>query len=182
MTLASLIKTAQDTLDRGEYQASVSQWRSALVLAEASDSIAALDFAGVWNGLGLACKGCGEFDEGERAYRRALALLETALGAGAPKIAGEVATIFHNLGGLEHARGRCAEGEQLARRGLAIREKLLGPDHVDVAKDIAALAALLDGQGKFEESEPLHRRALAIFEREFGLGHLEIGIAHSNLV
>ena len=41
-----------------------------------------------------------------------------------------------------------------------IRRNALGSDHVDVAADIAALAALLDGQGKFDEAEPLYRQAL----------------------
>src|SRR4029077_6043137 len=51
-----------------------------------------------------------------------------------------------------------------ARRGLAIREKLLGPDHQAVAADAAALAAILDGQGKRDEAEVLIRRALTVFE------------------
>jgi tetratricopeptide (TPR) repeat protein len=181
MTLAFLIKAAQDTLKRGEYLASVTQWRSAVGMAEMSDSVTALDLAAILNGLGLACKGCGSFEEGERAYRRALTLVEAALDSGAAQTAGEIATIYHNLAGLEHARGQCAVGEPLARRGMAIRERLVGADHVETAKDAAALAALLDGQGKFEESEPLHRLALAIFERELGPDHIETGIELGNL-
>ena len=93
----------------------------------------------------------------------------------------EVAAVYHNLGGLEHARGRYARGEPFARRSVAIREKALGPDHPDVAADVAALAALLDGQGKYDEAEPLYRRALAVFERVFGPEHYEIAVNLNNL-
>jgi hypothetical protein len=50
---------------------------------------------------------------------------------------------------------------------VKIRERTLGPDHSDVAGDLAALAPLLDGQGKYDEAEALYRQALAIFERTF---------------
>jgi hypothetical protein len=87
-------------------------------------------------------------------YHRALSLVLATRGEDSV----ETATLYHNLGGLEHARGRYSLGEPHARRGLAIREKLLGPDHQAVAADAAALAAILDGQGKRDEAEVLIRR------------------------
>src|SRR5215467_9582953 len=47
----------------------------------------------------------GRFSEAARLYRRALKLLTEAYGCDHP----DVATIYHNLGGLEHARGRHAK-------------------------------------------------------------------------
>ncbi|MEP7270952.1 MAG: tetratricopeptide repeat protein [Acidobacteriota bacterium] len=61
----------------------------------------------------------GNFDEAERLYQRALVITAGTLGQAHP----EVATIYHNLGGLEHARGRDAGGEPLARRPVEIRER-----------------------------------------------------------
>jgi len=69
-----------------------------------------------------------------------------------------LASLYHNLGGLEHARGAFATGEPLARRAVAIRTRTLGPEHPDVAADMAALAALLDGQGKYDEPKPCTSR------------------------
>ncbi len=63
----------------------------------------------------------------------------------------EAASIYHNLGGLAHARGRYSEGESLARQAVEIRLRALGPDHVDVAADVAALAAIPDGQRKVDD-------------------------------
>src|SRR5262249_25309978 len=81
----------------------------------------------------------GGFRGAARLYRRALVITESQLGPQHP----EMATLYHNLGGLEHARGRFARGEPFARRSVAIREKALGADHPDVAADVAALAAIL---------------------------------------
>jgi hypothetical protein len=57
------------------------------------------------------CRYSGRFDEAERLYRRALAIMEKALG---PEHV-EVATLYHNLGGLEFSRGRYAPGEHRNR-------------------------------------------------------------------
>ena len=51
---------------------------------------------------------------------------------------------------------------------------------MDVAADIAALAAILDGQGKYDESEPLYRRVLAIFVRAYGAEHYEVAVNLNN--
>ena len=45
-----------------------------------------------------------QFATAARLYRRALAVTTRALGPEHP----DVATLYHNLGGLEHARGRYA--------------------------------------------------------------------------
>jgi tetratricopeptide (TPR) repeat protein len=119
----------------------------------------------------------GRFTEAGPLYQRALAITENTLG---PDHA-EVATIYHNLGGLEHAAGNYARGEPFARRSVEIRRKALGPDHPAVAADLAALAALLDGQKKYAEAERLYQQALAIFERVYGPEHYEIAVNLNNL-
>jgi tetratricopeptide (TPR) repeat protein len=101
-------------------------------------------------------------------YHRALSLVLATRGEDSV----ETATLYHNLGGLEHARGRYALGEPHARRGLAIREKLLGPDHQAVAADAAALAAILDGQ-----ASATRRR----FGRVYGSDHYEVAVNLNNL-
>src|SRR4051794_38820936 len=50
------------------------------------------------NEYGILCKYWGRFETGEEVYRRALRIFEQAYGAQSP----ETATIYHNLGGLEH--------------------------------------------------------------------------------
>ena len=64
---------------------------------------------------------------------------------------------------------------------MEIREKALGQNHPDVAADITALAAILDGQKKYDEAEKLYQRALGIFQRVYGKNHYEIAISLNNL-
>ena len=71
-----------------------------------------------------------------------------------------MASIWHNLGGLEHARGRPEIGEPYARKAWQLRRAALGDEHPDTVADEAALAGLLDGLGRYDESEPIYRKAL----------------------
>ena len=96
------------------------------------------------NRLGLRCKAEARYDEGRAHYERALALLT---GRPAPDI-DAIATLYHNLGGIEHARGDYATAEGFARRGVALREGIEDADPGDLAADRSALAAILDGQGR----------------------------------
>ena len=103
--------------------------------------------------LGIVFKHAGRFGEAERVYRQALAIAVRHRGPGHP----DVAAIYHNLGGLEHARGNYATAEPLARAGIEIRERTVAADDPDLAAGKAALAAILDGAGKHEEAETLLR-------------------------
>jgi tetratricopeptide (TPR) repeat protein len=76
------------------------------------------------NALGLRCKAAGRYAEGRAHYERALALLHR----GPEPDPDALATVYHNLGGIEHARGNHAAAEGFARRGLALRSDLLDAD------------------------------------------------------
>lgn len=168
----SLCNVADERRAQGRYAEAEPLYERALALAE--QVCGPLEVAIICNNLAVAHKYTGRLAEAARLY---LPLLEQTLGPEHP----EIAVLYHNLGGLEHARGRFATGEPLARRSVEIRERTLGPNHPDVAADIAALAAILDGQGRYDESEPLYRRALEIFEREYGPEHYEIAVNLNNL-
>src|ERR1700722_4389157 len=145
--------------DRAQYAQAEALLRNALALAEEGCRGCELRVCSVENELGVLYKYTGKFDEAERAYKRALQLAERPAGHRDPAT---LATLYHNLGGLEHARERYAAGEVFARRGLALREQMLGPNHPDVASDLAALAPLLDAQGKRQEAASMMIRALEI--------------------
>jgi len=125
------------------------------------------------NDLAVLYKYTGRFDEAERLYLKAMA--ETS---GEDEAA---ATIYHNLGGLNHSRGEFAAAEPFARRAWEIRERLLGPDHPDTLADACALAGVLDGLGRYAESEPIYRHALTVFTSMFGESHPEVGANLNNL-
>lgn len=124
--------------------------------------------AAALNAQGLRCKQLGQYDAARVHYERALALLESA----ADPDAAAIATVYHNLGGIEHARGNHLAGERLARRGLAVRLGLPVADPEGVAADQIALAALLDGQGRYDEASALYAAALECLE------HSPLDVAH----
>ena len=129
------------------------------------------------NDLGVLYKYMGRFDDAARAYSLALDLARRTH----HRDDAVMATLYHNLGGLEHARERYAAGEPFARRAVAIREKLLGPGHPDVADDLAALAPILDAQGKRREAAAMLLRALAILERAYGPESCRLAVSLNNL-
>jgi tetratricopeptide (TPR) repeat protein len=106
--------------------------------------------------MGMRHKYAGRFAAAERAYRGALAL---ALTRRTPD-ASLLADLYHNLGGLEHARRRFAAAEPWARRAVELRTRALGARHPTVAADCAALAAILDALGHSETAELVLRQAL----------------------
>ncbi|MFD0360569.1 tetratricopeptide repeat protein [Nocardia sp. GCM10030253] len=136
-----------------------------------------LDLDILRNELAVVYKYAARFDEAEALYRQSLESVEAGLGPAHP----EAATIWHNLGGLEHARGRYAEGEVYARRSVSIREAAMGADHPAVAADVAALAALVHEQGRLDEAETLYRRAVAIFETAREQNAYELAVNYNNL-
>ncbi|MEO5816468.1 MAG: tetratricopeptide repeat protein [Gemmatimonadaceae bacterium] len=133
--------------------------------------------AEVLNALGIVGKAESRFTDAARCYRRALVILRNSRSTGPL----ELADLYHNLGGLEHARGRYAIGEPLARRSVQLRARRHGPDATIVWKDRTAHAALLDGLGRYAESEPVYRRALAVFRKRLGANDYEVAVTLNNL-
>ena len=105
------------------------------------------------NRLGLRCKAAARYDAGRAHYERALALLTSHP---APDL-DAVATLYHNLGGIEHA------------------------DPCDLAADRSALAAILDGQARYDEAEGLYREALRAFRGRHGSRDWDIAVTLGNL-
>lgn len=129
------------------------------------------------NLLGIVHKYQARYDDAAACYARAVALVRRHHGDDSL----EMASLEHNLGGLDHARGELARAEPHARRAVELREAALGPDHPAVGAELAAWAAILDDQGRAAEAEAALHRALAIFERAHGELHFEVGYTLGSL-
>jgi tetratricopeptide (TPR) repeat protein len=164
-------------LDRalGAYTAADRGFQAALREATRALGRGDLFVAGVLNNLGVLRKAQGRYAEAAAYYKRALPILKRA-GDGMA-----LATLYHNLGGIEHARGRYAAGEPWARQSVEARTAELGPDHVAVAADVAALAAIIEGRGRLEEAAVLYERALDVFRRKLGPVNTEVALNLSGL-
>jgi len=128
------------------------------------------------NNLAVLYKACGRFDEGLRLYQQALAVVEQN---GGDSLASSV--IYHNIGGILHAKGDFAAAEPPGQRAWEISRRLLGEDDPRTLFDAVAYAAILDGLQRYDESEAIYRRALAIFEHTFGPEHYEVASNLHNL-
>jgi tetratricopeptide (TPR) repeat protein len=159
----------------GAHAAADRGFQAALAEAKRAFGPDDLDVASIYNNLGVLRKYQGRYAEAAAYYRRARPLLEKAGDRAA------LATLFHNLGGIDHARGRYAAGEPHARRSVALREAELGPDHVQVAADVAALAALVEARGRLDEAAALYERALGVFRRKLGATNAEVALNLSSL-
>jgi tetratricopeptide (TPR) repeat protein len=78
--------------------------------------------AGVFNDFGVLRKAQGRYDEALAFYQRALPLVPRGDRQA-------LATLAHNLGGIEHARGNYADAEPHARRSVRLRTALVGANH-----------------------------------------------------
>ncbi len=140
-----------------------------------------LDTSNALNNLGMWCKFTGRFELGRKCYRRALTIIRRHCGPGKARRSPDVASIYHNRGGLEHTAGNFAAGEPFARKSVRIRRRAVGTTHPDYAADLGGLAAIIADQGRADEAESLYREALTIFERVLGDDHYEIAVLLHNL-
>jgi tetratricopeptide (TPR) repeat protein len=125
------------------------------------------------NELGLWCKDVGRYAEARAHYAQALRILRST-GRTDPH---DLATLYHNLGGIDHACGHYARGEVLARHGLALRLVQAEPDAAALAADLIALAALVSGLGRLAEAERLYLAGLVILGGSAGEWNLENAVA-----
>ena len=119
----------------------------------------------------------GFLKEAETSFRRALEILEKALGPDHRNVAASL----NDLAELYRTQGRYAEAERLHQRALEILEKALGPDHPEVAASLNNLAGLHYAQGRYAEAEPLHQRALGIREKALGPDHRNVATSLNDL-
>lgn len=177
--ISQLVKCALGYSADGDYRRAEVCLRKALRLSGRRAGDFSNSRPSLWNELGIVCKYSGKLRSAERYYR--LALGHASRLPDTPERNFFLANLYHNLGGLEHARGRFKRAEALARKGLQLRLKCSAPRSLPVASDMAALAAILDGLGEYRESEKLSHHALRTYRREYACTHPEIAVVLNNL-
>jgi tetratricopeptide (TPR) repeat protein len=162
---------------RGRYLDAERVFTRALGHATRGFGAASLEVAELQNDLGMTFKYVGRFDDAEAAYDRARHILDEL-----PDVDEEdAAALFHNLGGLAHARGDFETAEPLARRAVEIRTQTHGPRDPATLLDRSAHAAILFGLGRTDEAETSFRGLLGDLEAALGADHPEVAVALNNL-
>src|SRR5262245_56195107 len=147
-------------LDAGKYKEAEKHFLAALEIAEKFD---ATDFrlARSLNNLSALYLAQGRYPEAEPLCKRAVEMIEIALGPEDP----EVANNLNTLAALYLRQGRYTDAGLSFKRALAISEKALGPEHRDVGLVLNNLGAAYNYAGRNVEAEPLLVRALRIREK-----------------
>jgi tetratricopeptide (TPR) repeat protein len=119
----------------------------------------------------------GRHDEAIAAQRRALALLEEALGPEDLR----VAEANYGLARALISKGEPSEAEAAGKRALAIEEAKLGPEHPRVASTLNLLGANCHAQRRYEEALVWFERSLAIKQQRLGPEHPKLASSLSNI-
>jgi tetratricopeptide (TPR) repeat protein len=162
---------------QGDYAQAEGDLKDALAISVAEFGEASEEAAEARNNLAVLYKYWGRFDDGLKLYAEAAATIAAIHGEASLASA----TVYHNIGGILHARGDFAAAEEPARKAWEISRQLLGEDDPRTMLDAAACAGVLDGLERYDESEPIYRRALAVFERSYGPEHYEVAATLHNL-
>src|SRR6266700_7365695 len=161
--------------DAGKYSEAIALAQA--MLANQEKRPPSRDLAGALNNLAQLYGDVGRDADAEPMYKRAIAIMEKAVGLDSAAIAPELS----NLAALYERQGRYAEAEPLFKRALALSEKSLGPNHPDVGRFLNNLATLYERQDRHADSEPLFKRALAIYEKAVGPDHPAVATLLNNL-
>jgi tetratricopeptide (TPR) repeat protein len=144
--------------DAGQYQESLEYAQRAVPASEAF-GLRDVRVAETLRRVGLAYDVLGRFVESERAYVRALSILEEDAGEGFL-----LAQVLEGLALVQLHSGSYARAERLMQRAVAMGGKARGSDHPDVAGMLANLASAQMMLRKDSEAQALFERALALFE------------------
>jgi tetratricopeptide (TPR) repeat protein len=155
---------------RGDFVRAEVSLKEALRILATEFGEASEEVANARNNLAVLYKACGRFDEGLYLYQKALVAVVKLNGEDC--LASSV--IYHNIGGILHAKGDFTAAESPGRKAWDISRRLLCEDDPRTLFDAVAYAAILDGLQRYDESEAIYRRALAIFEQTFGPEHYEV--------
>jgi tetratricopeptide (TPR) repeat protein len=177
LRLATLVRLGETLRLLGQFPGAENVLERAMQLADTLHPPDPINRAMALNDLGILYKDTQRFEQAEQHYRQALHLLEQTLGADHL----ELAPLYHNLAGLEHAQDRFTEGEPFARHAIEIRAKHEGLETTGASGDLAVLGALLLGQKRYAEAETVLERSLAIWQGKYGPQHYEAAVVKHNL-
>ena len=156
LTVHACLVTAAALRSAGDYAQARRVAARALKRAKDPSWIAAAH-----NELGVIGKFAGQYADAERHYRAARPIVRRLYG----ERSAQMAALWHNLGGLDHARGRFVQGERTAKMSVEIGRAVLPRGSLEQHAHEVAYGALLDELGRHRESIPMYERALAAYRK-----------------
>jgi tetratricopeptide (TPR) repeat protein len=130
--------------------------RASAIWETQPEFFASLDFARIWQNLGVVYVSDKRYDEATAAFTRALSIKEVSLGR-------ENADVGRTLGMLATAEalaGHSGEAETTFQRSLAILEASSPKDYQTLIRVLDSYAFLLIRTGRRAQAEPIQTRAM----------------------
>lgn|GEM_PF-2047899 len=124
--------------------------------------VAALDID-----VGWLQRCCRQYDEAEKAYKKALDGIAEAK-EGSATIA---CALYESLAELRRRQGRLREAQRDVRHALDLAGDCLGPEHPRMAGILAVAARVSAARSEYSEAERFARKCLALLRAGFGRVH-----------
>jgi tetratricopeptide (TPR) repeat protein len=140
----------------GHYAEATTLLGRALRMVEHQDPPNPTQLVVVLNAIGITAKERGAYNEATRHYATVADVYDREGASAAAS-----ATLHHNLAGLAFARKEYSRAESHARRAVALRRRARAAP-VELAADVAVLAATVAAQGRDDEARHHIGRALAV--------------------
>lgn len=161
----------------GKYSAAEVAFRAGMRPANTAKSHDPQLLVALLNDLAVLYKYTNRLAAAQRAYQRALRILN----ASEHPDANSIATLYHNLAGAAFAKRRYRVALRQARLGIKIRKAARPVDVVALACDEAAFAAILAETGDGTSALNILSHALRVFRGKLGPRHYEVGAALANM-
>jgi tetratricopeptide (TPR) repeat protein len=129
-----------------------------------------------FNSLGLIYRAEKKFAEAEKAYRRALTIMDTAYGDSI-----DVGNVNFNIGNVMFDQGHQAEAMPNIRRSVDIYERLLGDSSLQTAAALCIEGDAWRAMKRYPDAEGPLRRCADIREKDSGIDSRELADALQSL-
>ncbi|MGH1256539.1 MULTISPECIES: tetratricopeptide repeat protein [Bacillus] len=129
-----------------------------------------------FNNLGMVYEREGEYKKSKECYENSLRIYGNLIELEHPLIP----PILYNLGNLYSCMENYVQAERYLRQALEIDQKVYGPNHIEVAKDLAKLGAILFDSGNIQDGEIYSVGALKIYNN-LAFNNLDKSMLHLNL-
>ncbi|GAA2887974.1 hypothetical protein Acy02nite_81910 [Actinoplanes cyaneus] len=173
--LANTLEKANELREQGRYADAEAVLLSLIARVDHECRPASVAAAQVSNAHGLLLKATGRYHEARARYREAFSIMKFS------GFSDELATLYHNLAGIDFVLGDLTQALAWGRRGLELRRTLAGPDDLAVLLDEGNLAPILIAAGGLDEAENLlsHVHAQLLVQRD--RDDYEIAVTLTNL-
>jgi tetratricopeptide (TPR) repeat protein len=131
----------------------------------------------LYDQLGMAKNGQGEYEEAIRFYEKALEIRRKALPLNHP----DLAESYNNIGLVYNNMGEYSKALSFDEKALEIRQKTLPPNHPDLAESYNNIGSVHNNIKKYSKALSYHEKALEIRQKTLPPNHPKLAETYYNI-